>query len=151
MAHFNFRLFLRPTAIGKMIIDRLTSEGVDRQAEARRWIELGYMCEQAGFRVEGTTLFQAGRPANAEVPAPIPVPVYGMPFAATSPVVESSSAPRKATPISAITPVVHQPASPPGQVEGTPQRAIVSQAPVNDSSSQVIDSELTSSLRNLAH
>jgi len=82
MAHFNFRLFLRPTLVGKIIIDRLTAEGADRQAEARRWIELGYMCEQAGFRLDGNTLFQAGRPAAVEAPLSAQLPVHSMPTTA---------------------------------------------------------------------
>ena len=50
MAQYNFRLFLKPTVIGQAIIDRLSPEGADRQALARRWIELGYALEQAGFQ-----------------------------------------------------------------------------------------------------
>lgn len=61
MAQFNFRLFLRATAIGKAIIDRLSAEGCDRQADARRWIELGYALEQTGFRLDGTTVYLGGR------------------------------------------------------------------------------------------
>ena len=74
MAQFNFRLFLRPTAIGKAIIERLSADGAERQADSRRWIELGYALEQAGFRLDGTTLYLGGRPFAAEQTPTIQVP-----------------------------------------------------------------------------
>lgn len=74
MAQYNFRLFLKPTAIGQAIIDRLSPEGADRQALARRWIELGYALEQAGFRLDGTTVFQGGRQVSFDTPVALPVP-----------------------------------------------------------------------------
>ena len=74
MAQYNFRLFLKPTAIGQAIIDRLSPEGADRQALARRWIELGYALEQAGFRLDGTTVFQGGRQVSFDTSVALPVP-----------------------------------------------------------------------------
>jgi hypothetical protein len=76
MAQYNFRLFLKPTVIGQAIIDRLSPEGADRQALARRWIELGYALEQAGFRLDGTTVFQGARPVSLETPVAVPVPSH---------------------------------------------------------------------------
>lgn len=61
MKGFHFRLFLRPTVIGGLIIERLTAPGVDRQAESRRWMELGFAAEQAGFRLDGAAICQADR------------------------------------------------------------------------------------------
>lgn len=75
MAQFNFRLFLRPTAIGKAIIERLSADGAERQADSRRWIELGYALEQAGFRLDGTTLYLGGRPFAAEQTPTVQVPM----------------------------------------------------------------------------
>jgi hypothetical protein len=74
MAQYNFRLFLKPTVIGQAIIDRLSPEGADRQALARRWIELGYALEQAGFRLDGTTVFQGGRQVSFDTSVAVPVP-----------------------------------------------------------------------------
>lgn len=90
MAQYNFRLFLKPTAIGQAIIDRLSPEGADRQALARRWIELGYALEQAGFRLDGTTVFQGARPLSLEAPVAVPVPAQWL----QAPVVEAT--PREA-------------------------------------------------------
>lgn len=73
MAQYNFRLFLKPTVIGQAIIDRLSPEGADRQALARRWIELGYALEQAGFRLDGTTVFQGARPVSLDTLVAVPV------------------------------------------------------------------------------
>lgn len=78
MAQYNFRLFLKPTVIGQAIIDRLSPEGADRQALARRWIELGYALEQAGFRLDGSTVFQGARPLSLEAPVAVSVPSHGL-------------------------------------------------------------------------
>jgi hypothetical protein len=85
MAQYNFRLFLKPTIIGQAIIDRLSPEGADRQALARRWIELGYALEQAGFRLDGTTLFQGARPLSLEMPVAVPAQWLQAPAAGTAP------------------------------------------------------------------
>lgn len=66
MANFHFRLFLRPTIIGKAIIDRLSVDGADRQADARRWLELGYAAELAGFRLDGATISQVAHALTAD-------------------------------------------------------------------------------------
>jgi hypothetical protein len=79
MANFHFRLFVRPTLIGKAIIAKLTAEGTDRQADARRWLELGYAVEQAGFRLDGTTVYQGARQLAAEQPVVMSLPVPTVP------------------------------------------------------------------------
>lgn len=162
MAHFNFRLFLRPTLVGRIIIDRLTAEGADRQAEARRWIELGYMCEQAGFRLDGNTLFQAGRPAGTETSATAQLAVHSVPVSvatapeASLPVAQPSTSqpapsvsaalapsPRPVaieTPLpSAVAAAAFEPSTAGAPVATTP-------APANQ-----LDSQLLGNLRNLAH
>lgn len=149
MKQFNFRLFLRPTAVGKIIIDRLTSEGVDRQADARRWIELGYMCEQAGFRVDGSTLFQAGRPA-AEQPAPGQVAVQSTAVAALSAPAAVSHPGQQAGPAVPATAESRPFASTSLGLSPSPPAAVP--RPVTPSeASATMDSQLTSNLRNLAH
>ena len=55
------RFILRPTVVGEAIMDRLSAPGVDRAAESRRWIELGFAAEQAGFRMDGSQLRHADR------------------------------------------------------------------------------------------
>ncbi len=55
------RFVLRPTVVGEAIMDRLSAPGVDRAAESRRWIELGFAAEQAGFRMDGSELRHADR------------------------------------------------------------------------------------------
>jgi hypothetical protein len=55
------RFQLRPTVVGEAIMDRLNAQGADRAAEARRWIELGFAAEQAGFRLDGVELRHADR------------------------------------------------------------------------------------------
>ena len=89
MAQYNFRLFLKPTVIGKAIIDRLSAEGADRQADSRRWMELGYALEQAGFRLDGTTVFQGGRVVSSETPVAVSLPAAMPPRAAD--VIEGSA------------------------------------------------------------
>ena len=98
MAQFNFRLFLRPTAIGKAIIERLSADGAERQADSRRWIELGYALEQAGFRLDGTTLYLGGRPFAAEQTPAVQVPASA-PTAARAPAHQAVAA--AAEPVSA--------------------------------------------------
>lgn len=161
MAHFNFRLFLRPTLVGKIIIDRLTAEGADRQAEARRWIELGYMCEQAGFRLDGNTLFQAGRPAATSPTAQLPVP--STPVAAVvSPEVTHPTAQRLTQQPGSLGSSAQTPAPSPVEIQ-TPSPSTRPDAPAIEppaaGASSVIspapaiqlDNELLGNLRNLAH
>ena len=164
MAHFNFRLFLRPTLVGKIIIDRLTAEGADRQAEARRWIELGYMCEQAGFRLDGNTLFQAGRPAATEASATAQLAVHSMPVAtaaapeASLPVAQRS-VPQPAPSISPAQAPAPRPAeaatpSPPphpAAVAAAEPSAAGATAAVPPAPASQLDSQLLGNLRNLAH
>lgn len=168
MANFNFRLFLRPTAVGRILIERLTSDGADRQAEARRWIELGYMCEQAGFRLDGATLFQAGRPAAADQVSARPVLVHSLPASAvvaadTAPAVTLVPAPQPVFPAQAAQQSVPSPAEAqaPSSASFAPVERPVEPArgPVASTASQPappapassLDSEMTANLRNLAH
>lgn len=154
MAQFNFRLFLRPTAIGRVIIDRLSEEGADRQADSRRWIELGYAVEQAGFRLDGTTVYQGAHRLAVDQPAAIHAPVALVPTAALQP---APAAPLgvAAAPGAAVTPVA--PAQPPARVTA-PSPAVelaaagsVTEAPTGPvvHPSPVID-EMTNNLRNLS-
>jgi len=169
MPNFNFRLFLRPTAVGKILIERLTSEGADRQAEARRWIELGYMCEQAGFRLDGTTLFQAGRPAAADqVSAAGPVLVHSLPVAvAVAADAAPAVAPTPAHQLVSSAPGAQRSLSSPTPPQAPPPASLASvERPVEPAPSPVVstaaqsappapasplDSQLTTNLRNLAH
>jgi len=167
MANFNFRLFLRPTAVGRILIERLTSDGADRQAEARRWIELGYMCEQAGFRLDGATLFQAGRPAAADQVSARPVLVHSLPAAVvvaadTAPAVTLVPAPQPVSPAPAAQQSVPSPAEaqPPSPASFAPVERLVEPArgPVTSAAqsstpapASSLDSEMTANLRNLAH
>jgi len=150
MKQFNFRLFLRPTAIGQILIDRLTSQGADRQADARRWIELGYMCEQAGFRLDGSTLFQAGRPATAEQAAPAqvavqstPVATLSVPAAVSHPMQRaepSAPADGESRPLANASPGLPLPAPAAAPPQVTPGET-----------STTMDTQLTANLRSLAH
>lgn len=45
---------LLPTPIGKQVLAHLAQEGIREGVELRRWIELGFAAEKAGFRLEGT-------------------------------------------------------------------------------------------------
>lgn len=149
MKLFNFRLFLRPTAVGKIIINRLTSEGVDRQADARRWMELGYMCEQAGFRLDGSTLFQAGRPAAAEQFALAQVAVQSTAVAAPTTPAAGSPAVQQAEPVA---PANAESRSVANTSSGLPPSPPVAPSPIaQGEASTAMGSQLASNLRNLAH
>jgi len=164
MAHFNFRLFLRPTLVGKIIIDRLTAEGADRQAEARRWIELGYMCEQAGFRLDGNALFHAGRPAAAEASPTAQLPVHSMPVATVvAPNVTHPTAQHSTQQPAPLGSSVQTPAHAPVEIEtpspsmrpdtspATEPPAASAAATVSAAPMSQLDSQLLGNLRNLAH
>lgn len=56
-----YKVLLRPTAIGVLVMDRLQRPHLDMSAELRRLIELGYAAEQSGFILDGTVLRHAGR------------------------------------------------------------------------------------------
>lgn len=79
--NYQFRLIVRPTTIGKAIIDRLEAEGVDRTSESRRWLELGFAAEQAGFRLDGTELRFADRAWDSQ---PL-LPARSAPASSSSP------------------------------------------------------------------
>jgi len=91
------RFQLRPTIVGEAIMDRLSAQGVDRNAESRRWIELGFAAEQAGFRLDGVELRHADRAWHVQ-PS-----LHGIGDAAPPPAVvpakaRASEAPRPAAP-----------------------------------------------------
>jgi hypothetical protein len=56
-----YKVHLKPTEIGRLVIQRLARPHLDVSPELRRFIELGYACEQAGFILDGTILRHAGR------------------------------------------------------------------------------------------
>jgi hypothetical protein len=152
MALFNFRLFLRPTPIGKAIIERLTAEGTDRQADARRWVELGYALEQAGFRLDGTTVYHAGRvfaadqvQAGAAPAAPV---ASDSSLAASAPAEPAPSSDRPRHTAAPTSQVAEHAAAQPSKVPA-PQPS-VPPAPRPTTSSQRPDDELTSNLRDLS-
>ena len=131
MESFHFRLFVRPTIMGKAIITRLTAEGTDRQADARRWLELGHALEQAGFRLDGTTLFHGGRVVTAGQPAVVEVPVQVPPSAADMPqAVLQESAPPAGTAVS-VTAAVHNGQSTAPAIEPPVQVLAAQAAPVD--------------------
>ena len=56
-----FKVLIKPTEIGLLVLKRLQRPHIDRSAELRRFVELGYASEQAGFILDGTVLRHAGR------------------------------------------------------------------------------------------
>lgn len=56
-----YKVHLKPTAIGRLVIERLERPHLDVSPELRRFIELGYAAERAGFILDGTVLRHAGR------------------------------------------------------------------------------------------
>lgn len=60
-ATVQYKVHLKPTEIGRLVIERLARPHLDVSPELRRFIELGYACEQAGFILDGTILRHAGR------------------------------------------------------------------------------------------
>jgi hypothetical protein len=55
------KVLLKPNEIGLHVMRRLERPHMDKSAELRRFIELGYAAEQAGFILDGTVLRHAGR------------------------------------------------------------------------------------------
>ena len=60
-ATVQYKVHLKPTEIGTLVIKRMERPHLDKSAELRRFIELGYAAEQAGFILDGTVLRHAGR------------------------------------------------------------------------------------------
>lgn len=56
-----YKVHLKPTEVGALVIKRMERLHLDKSAELRRFIELGYAAEQAGFILDGTVLRHAGR------------------------------------------------------------------------------------------
>lgn len=56
-----YKVFIRPTDVGLFVLQRLQRPALDKSAELRRLIELGYAAEQAGFILDGTILKNGGR------------------------------------------------------------------------------------------
>jgi hypothetical protein len=156
MAQYNFRLFLKPTVVGQAIIDRLSPEGADRQALARRWIELGYALEQAGFRLDGTTVFQGARPLSLETPVAVPAQWLQAPPAEAAPrearVAEASvpahaSQPASATAVAAST---GADAGDTGKTTAAPTPAVVPPASASAARTSSALNEMADSLRSLS-
>jgi hypothetical protein len=60
-AAIQYKVHLKPTEVGALVIKRMERPHLDKSAELRRFIELGYAAEQAGFILDGTVLRHAGR------------------------------------------------------------------------------------------
>jgi len=60
-AAVQYKVHLKPTEIGLFVMKRMERPHLDKSAELRRFIELGYAAEQAGFILDGTVLRHAGR------------------------------------------------------------------------------------------
>jgi hypothetical protein len=60
-ATVQYKVLLKPTDIGLLVMKRMERPHLDKSAELRRLIELGYAAEQAGFILDGTVLRHAGR------------------------------------------------------------------------------------------
>jgi hypothetical protein len=56
-----YKVLIRPTDVGLLVMSRLQRPALDKSAELRRLIELGYAAEQAGFILDGTILRNGGR------------------------------------------------------------------------------------------
>lgn len=56
-----YKVLIRPTDVGLFVMKRLQRPALDKSAELRRLIELGYAAEQAGFILDGTILRNGGR------------------------------------------------------------------------------------------
>jgi hypothetical protein len=85
-----FKVHLKPTEVGALVMKRLERPHLDKSAELRRLIELGFAAEQAGFILDGTVLRNGGRVWDVK---PSPTVILGTEAAiplAPSPLVEST-------------------------------------------------------------
>lgn len=57
----NVKVTLRATPVGARVIQRLELPNIDKSAELRRLVELGFAAELAGFTLDGTVLRFGGR------------------------------------------------------------------------------------------
>lgn len=55
------KITLRATPVGSRVMERLLVPNIDKSAELRRLVELGFACEQAGFILDGEVLRHGGR------------------------------------------------------------------------------------------
>lgn len=74
-AAVQYKVHLKPTEIGVLVIRRMERPHADKSVELRRYIELGYAAEQAGFILDGAVLRHGGRvwdaqPDLSHTPAP---------------------------------------------------------------------------------
>lgn len=60
-AAVQYKVHLKPTEVGLLVMKRMERPHLDKSAELRRFIELGYAAERAGFILDGTVLRHAGR------------------------------------------------------------------------------------------
>lgn len=65
-AAVQYKVHLKPTDVGVRVMKRMERPHLDKSAELRRFIELGYAAEQAGFILDGTVLRHAGRMWDAQ-------------------------------------------------------------------------------------
>lgn len=56
-----YKVLIRPTGVGLLVLKWLQRPALNKSAELRRLIELGYAAEQAGFILDGTILRNGGR------------------------------------------------------------------------------------------
>lgn len=56
-----YKVLLKPNEVGLLVMKRMERPHLDKSAELRRLVELGYAAEQAGFILDGTVLRHAGR------------------------------------------------------------------------------------------
>ncbi len=56
-----YKVLIRPTGVGLLVLKWLQRPALNKSAELRGLIELGYAAEQAGFILDGTILRNGGR------------------------------------------------------------------------------------------
>jgi hypothetical protein len=90
-----YKVHLKPTEIGRLVIERLARPHLDVSPELRRFIELGYAAERAGFILDGTVLRHAGRAWETQPDVTVqPQPEAAPPDAKPAGAPERSPAPR---------------------------------------------------------
>lgn len=70
-AAVQYKVHLKPTEVGALVMKRLERPHLDKSAELRRLIELGFAAEQAGFILDGTVLRNGGRVWDVKSAPPV--------------------------------------------------------------------------------
>lgn len=132
------KVTLRDTEIGVLVKRRLARPNIDKSAELRRFIELGFAAERAGFILDGSVLRHAGQAWHTQ-------PDLG------DGVVRTVAA-MPAEPAVAEFPVDGHPAgsSPPGLRDRPVSAGLTSVEEVNSRSAPPASAGLTSRLRKLS-